>query len=248
MSHHRSLVVLSVAMSVLALSACDERTIPTGVRQSPGLATVAGVSYSVVDLEIPDAGEGGAATSINGRGQVVGYSRRVDDRQASGGSDGILGRRLRPRSTLPKGASMNTRSLLVTGTLLVAAAGCRDDAESPTESAPVAAPGRRVGAGGPGVLTGQRRRWRSLARPYLWGDHARRGLLLGEQQGRATGHGHEHGAEELQRDRAGLQYSPRRRAGWASLPRGQRGLEPQLRRDGGLHGLLLGRRAQRATR
>jgi probable HAF family extracellular repeat protein len=79
MSRHLSPLSLPFTMSVFALSACDESPIPTGPRERPSLAAATAASYKARDLDIPDAGEGGSATSINTSGQVVGYILRVDD-------------------------------------------------------------------------------------------------------------------------------------------------------------------------
>jgi len=79
MSRHIAPVTLVFTLSVLALSACDESTTPTEPQEPASQSAAAAASYSVQDLAIRDVGEGGAATSINDAGQVVGWFRRPDD-------------------------------------------------------------------------------------------------------------------------------------------------------------------------
>jgi probable HAF family extracellular repeat protein len=79
MSRHIAPVRLGFTLSVVALSACDESTTPTAPQEPASQSAAAAASYSVQDLAIRDVGEGGAATSINDAGQVVGWFRRPDD-------------------------------------------------------------------------------------------------------------------------------------------------------------------------
>lgn len=80
MSRHLSPLNLVFTLTLLALSACDESTIPTDPKEPPSqAAAAAAVTYSAHDLEISGAGEGGRAASINASGDIAGYIFRVDD-------------------------------------------------------------------------------------------------------------------------------------------------------------------------
>jgi probable HAF family extracellular repeat protein len=79
MNRRLSSLKLAFPLYVLALSACDENTIPTEPKEYASQTAAAAVGYSAQDLGVPDAGEAGSTTSINAAGQVVGYKLRPDD-------------------------------------------------------------------------------------------------------------------------------------------------------------------------
>lgn len=64
---------------MLAVSACDESTTPTQPEERASQAAAAAVSYLAQDMDNPFMGEGGAASSINTAGQVVGSAFGPDD-------------------------------------------------------------------------------------------------------------------------------------------------------------------------
>ena len=79
MSRHLSPLKLVLALSMLALVACDESPTPTGPEESPSPAVTAAASYSAQQLGLLVGEADTRATGINKAGHVVGYTFDPDD-------------------------------------------------------------------------------------------------------------------------------------------------------------------------